>query len=673
MDAPWVVGIDIGGTFTDVVAVAPASGAVRMGKVLTHSKDPVFGIEAACASVGLELRAVRDLMHGTTMATNAVVEGRLAPIALIVTEGFADTLDIGRQNRRELYRLAVTPKLPPLVPSDHRLEAKERLDAQGDTITPLDAGEIRRLAAQVEALGVEAVAVSLLHSYVNGDHETRLAEGLAGRVPHIALSHRLNPEPREYERTNSTALNAALMPLVAGYLAQLQQRIGERTNLHLFHSAGGMASAEAVKARPLGLALSGPAAGVAAAAKVAEALELSNVISFDMGGTTTDVSIIVDGRAQIGSNHRLAGYPIRQMMVAVETIGAGGGSIARREGGAVRVGPESAGADPGPACYGLGGDRPTVTDANILLGYLDPNQELGGTVRLDVAKAAQAFEDLAAAFDTSVQAAALGVRRVANANMARALRRVTVEHGVDARSCALLAFGGAGPMHAVALAPEFGIRQVIVPRFSSAFSALGCLTAELSYAEQRSLHIRSLAWNGEQLAQVVREMRERLSGPLVRAGHQGGDLEVQVMGLLRYAGQSDTVEVPLEPPYDPEALAARFKANHDRLYGFATDEPWEVDTLRVTLSAPPMQRLAELEGDGPVKSAEPTRWGTCWFEGRDPCETPFFDRDGLPCDCRIAGPAIIEDAWSTIVIDPGSTAWPDASGHLIIAVDGNEP
>jgi N-methylhydantoinase A len=673
MDAPWVVGIDIGGTFTDVVAVAPSGGAVRMGKVLTHSKDPVSGIEAACASVGLELGAVSDLMHGTTMATNAVVEGRLAPIALIVTEGFADTLDIGRQNRRELYRLAVTPKLPPLVPRDHRLEAKERLDAEGETITPLEAEEVERLAARVEALGVEAVAVSLLHSYVKGEHETRLAEGLAGRVDHIALSHRLNPEPREYERTNSTVLNAALMPLVAGYLARLQERIGERTNLHLFHSAGGMASAEAVKARPLGLALSGPAAGVAAAAKVAEALDLPGVISFDMGGTTTDVSIIVDGRAQIGSNHRMAGYPIRQMMVAVETIGAGGGSIARREGVAVRVGPDSAGADPGPACYGLGGEQPTVTDANILLGYLDPNQELGGTVRLDVAKAEQAFEGLAASFDTGVHEAALGVRRVANANMARALRRVTVEHGVDARSCALLAFGGAGPMHAVALAREFGIKRVIVPRFSSAFSALGCLTAELSYAEQRALHMRSQAWSAERLAQVVGETRQRLSAPLVRAGHEEGDLEVGVMGLLRYAGQSDTVEVPLSPPYDPEALAAGFKANHERLYGFATDEPWEVDTLRVTVSAPPTQRLAALEGDGPGTAAEPTRWGTCWFEGRDPCETPFYDRDGLPCDGRIAGPAIIEDAWSTIVLDPGSTAWPDASGHLIIAVEEDEP
>jgi N-methylhydantoinase A len=668
MTAAWLLGIDIGGTFTDVVAVDPAGGRVRMGKVLSQT-DPVAGIIAACGSVGLELSDVSDIMHGTTMATNAIVEGRLAPIALIATEGFAEVLDIGRQNRRELYKMAVTPRPEPLVPRNRRLEARQRTDAQGAEITALTGAEIARLAREVKAFGVESVAVSLIHSYLNGDHETRIGKALEGVVPFVALSHQLNPEPREYERTNSTAMNAALMPLVARYLKRLVDRIGSQTGLHMFHSAGGMASADSISSRPLALALSGPAAGVAAAASVARRLGLDRVISFDMGGTTTDVSVIVDGKVQIDSNQRMAGYPIRQMMVAVETIGAGGGSIARRDGTAVRVGPDSAGANPGPACYGLGGTQPTVADANIILGYIESGRELGGTVRLDVKKAAAAFAPLAKAFGTSIHDAALGVRRVANANMARALRRVTVEHGVDARACTLLAFGGAGPMHAVSLAREFGIRNVVVPRFSSAFSAFGCMTAEMSYAEQRPLHMQSGAWNATDLAGVIAQMAERLTDPLLKSGSDRDRLRVEVAGLLRYTGQSDAVEVPLAAPYDLTAVDKAFKAIHQRLYGFATDEAWEVDTLRVTVSAPPKQDVSALATDAAGTVTEPVAIRKCWFEGGSELDTPYFDRDRLPVNWKVAGPAIIEDAWSTIIVDPGATAWVDELAHLHIDVE----
>lgn len=651
-----------------MVAVDPAGGGVRMGKVLSQA-DPVAGIIAACGSVDLELSDVSDIMHGTTMATNAIVEGRLAPIALIATEGFAEVLDIGRQNRRELYKMEVTPRPEPLVPRDRRLEAHERIDAQGEVITTLTDAEIERLAREVKAFGVESVAISLIHSYLNGDHETRIGEGLAGVVPFVALSHRLNPEPREYERTNSTAMNAALMPLVARYLERLVERIGSQTGLHMFHSAGGMASAASISSRPLALALSGPAAGVAAAASVARRLDLDHVISFDMGGTTTDVSIIVDGRVQIDSNQRMAGYPIRQMMVAVETIGAGGGSIARRDGTAVRVGPDSAGANPGPACYGLGGTEPTVADANIILGYIETGRELGGTVRLDVTKAETAFAPLAKAFGTTIHEAALGVRRVANANMARALRRVTVEHGVDARSCTLLAFGGAGPMHAVSLAREFGIRNVVVPRFSSAFSAFGCMTAEMSYAEQRPLHMQSNAWSSKDLTDTQARMAEQLTDPLLKSGCDRNELRVDVAGLLRYTGQSDAVEVPLATPFDLKVVDADFKAIHERLYGFATDEAWEIDTLRVTVSAPPKQDVSALATHATETSTEPLAIRKCWFEGGVEHDTPYFDRDRLPADWKIEGPAIIEDAWSTIIVDPGATAWVDKNEHLHIAVE----
>ncbi len=668
MAASWLLGVDIGGTFTDAVAVEPATGSGRMRKVLTRT-DPVEWIGAACEALGIALSDTSDIMHGTTMATNAIVEGRLAPTALIATAGFAEVLDIGRQNRRELYKLPVTPRPEPLVPRESRLEACQRMDAAGAELVPLTEAEIARLAGEVKKLGVESVAVALIHSYMNGAHEERIGAGLAGIVPYVALSHQLNPEPREFERTNSTVMNAALMPLVARYLDRLLERIGTQTRLHLFHSGGGMASAQSIASRPLALALSGPAAGVAASAEVARQLGLSSVISFDMGGTTTDVSVIVDGRVQINSNQRMAGYPIRQMMVAVETIGAGGGSIARREGSAVRVGPDSAGANPGPACYGLGGTEPTVADANLILGYMDDGHELGGSVRLDVKKAVAAFQPLADAFGTSVEEAALGVRRVSNANMARVLRRVTVEHGIDARSCALLAYGGAGPMHAVSLAREFDIRKVIAPRFSSGFSAFGCLSADMSYAEQRPIHMSSAAWDTEALAAMAAAIAERLKEPLLANGTDPARLRVEVAGLLRYIGQSDAVEVALASPYDLATVDADFKATHERLYGFSTDERWEIDTLRVTVLAPRRESETPLGGEAAEPSATPTATRQCWFEGPVKLPTSHYDRDRLPAEHKIAGPAIIEDAWSTIVVGPGATAWADRLGHLHIDLE----
>ncbi|MEE1567843.1 MAG: hydantoinase/oxoprolinase family protein, partial [Arenicellales bacterium] len=324
MARSWKVGIDIGGTFTDVIAVNAEDGAVRTAKVQSRSSDPVASIASAYRAVDIDWADVADLMHGTTMATNAIVEDRLAPVALIATEGFRDTLEIGRQNRRELYRLEVTPKLPPLVPATHRLEVTERIDAEGRVLTPLTDTEIERVTKATEDLGVPAVAVALQQCFANTEHEARLGRRLQTAVPYVALSHRISPEPREFERTNTTVLNAALMPLTAGYLDKLEQTAGDSTNLHLFHSAGGMSSIEAVKDRPLALALSGPAAGVAAAGRIAEELGLTQAIGFDMGGTTTDTCVVIDGKVQIGGNQRLAERPVRQLMVAVESIGAGG-------------------------------------------------------------------------------------------------------------------------------------------------------------------------------------------------------------------------------------------------------------------------------------------------------------------------------------------------------------
>ncbi|MCP5082836.1 MAG: hydantoinase/oxoprolinase family protein [Alphaproteobacteria bacterium] len=666
MSGTWKVGIDIGGTFTDVIAVNAASGDVRTAKVRSKTSDPVASVISAYSAIDVGWDRVCDLMHGTTMATNAIVEGSLAPVALVATEGFRDTIEIGRQNRRELYRLHVTPKLPPLVPEQHRIEAHERIGPEGQVLKPLSEVEARRVAEVACGLNIEAAAIALQHCYVNAGHEKMLGSELSRTVKYVALSHEMSAEPREFERTNTTILNAALMPLTAEYLEKLQACAGDTTTIHLFHSAGGMASVDAVKDRPLALALSGPAAGVAAAGKIANELKLENAIGFDMGGTTTDTCVVINGKVQVGSDQRLAGRPVRQLMAAVESIGAGGGSIARVEGAAVRVGPDSAGAEPGPVCYGLGGEKPTVTDANMSLGFLNPERLLGGVIRLSREKAETAVKTLADTFGTSVHETALGIYRVANASMARALRRVTVERGVDARSCSLIAFGGAGPMHAVALAREFGIAKVVVPKFSSVLSALGCLTAELSYAEQHTLRMPSTEWDSGQLNGRCQSMKDRLSAPIVAAGHAADTLNTRFIALVRYAGQSDTVEVPFDLPCDREKLNRDFMAQHAKLYGFATDEPWQLETLRVTVTAPSQSGISDLTEARRKETTEPISVDECCFDAGGPVPTTRFERGALPVNWKVEGPAIIEDDWSTIVVPPTATAWADPSGHLII-------
>ncbi|MDH3913978.1 MAG: hydantoinase/oxoprolinase family protein, partial [Rhodospirillales bacterium] len=574
MATGWQIGIDIGGTFTDVVAFNPGTGAVAMAKVQSRPDDPLAGLLAGLESVGVAWEDVDDLVHGTTMITNAIVENRLSEAALVATEGFADTLAIGRQNRRHLYRLDLPPKSPPQIPEALRFELRERLDSRGEVLTELSEAAIEDAVRKVAASGVQSVAVSLLHAYANPDHEQRLGARLREVVPYVALSHRVNPEAREFERTATTALSAGVMPLAAGYLDRLEARRPAASRLHLFHSAGGMVAPEVLRDLPLGLAFSGPAAGVAAAGRIAAELGIDNAISFDMGGTTTDVCLIVEGRAEIRSDRSLGERPLRQPMVAVDSIGAGGGSIARLDTGALRVGPDSAGAEPGPACYGRGGTAATVSDANVVLGYLDAERPIGGTIRLDRGAAEQALAPLAAEIGVAVPELALGIVRVANASMIRALRRVTVERGIDGRRCALLAFGGAGPMHAVELARAFGIRRVVVPQYSSAFSALGCLTAEMSYAQQQTVRMASTGWDGERLSRIHEALIGQLAAPFEAAGRSSP--EVSEVALVRYSGQSYAVEVFDPDLENPERLGAEFRARHEALYGFATEEPWEL-------------------------------------------------------------------------------------------------
>ena len=661
----WQVGIDIGGTFTDVVAVRPADGEVRTAKVETRTADRVAVVLAALEAAGLAWRDADDLILGTTMVTNAIVEDDLATVALVATEGFGDTLAIGRQNRRHLYRLDVAPKIAPQVPAERRFEVAERLDHDGRVRKALDAAAIEAVMAQIEASGAEAVAVSLLHAYADPRHEEELGKRLGEKFAFVALSNRVNPEAREYERTATTVLSASIMPLTAGYLDRLEAARPAASRLHLFHSAGGMASPQALRDLPLALAMSGPAAGVAAAGRIARELGIDQAISFDMGGTTTDVCLILDGQAQISSERSLGARPLRQPMVAVEAIGAGGGSVARLDHGALRVGPESAGADPGPACYGRGGNDPTVSDADLVLGYMDPQRVLGGGLRLDPGLARDAIASLAADMGMTLEAAARGIVTVANAAMVQALRRITVERGIDGRRCTLLAYGGAGPMHAVEVARAFGISRVVVPAHSSVFSALGCVSAEMSYSQQRTVRMAAGDWQPPRLDKVRHALRRRLAAPLLAAGCGENDMCSEEVAAVRYRGQSYAIEIANPTFDDPERLGRDFLDRHERLYGFATDEPWELVAIRQRVfvpRSPDNGRPAVADGDGsaPVKTAP------CTFDSGGALATPRYNRADLAVGSKLGGPAIVEDASSTVIVPPGATLTADAHGHLHI-------
>ncbi len=662
----WQVGVDVGGTFTDVIALHRTQGEVRVAKVPSRTDDRIAGLVSALQAVGLAWSDVDDLIHGTTIVTNAIVEADHAEIALIATKGFSDTLEIGRQNRRHLYRLDLPPKLAPQVPGERRFEVTERLDHDGQVMTPLDPDSAEVAIRRAERSGAEAVAVSLLHSYANPAHEETLGEKLRSRFRFVALSHRVNPEAREYERTATTALSAGVMPLTASYLDDLDAAKPDNSRLHFFHSAGGMTSPQVLRDRPLGLAASGPAAGVTAAGQLARTLGLERAISFDMGGTTTDVCLIVDGEGLITNECSMGGRSLRQPMVAVESIGAGGGSIARLDHGSLTVGPESAGADPGPACYARGGAWPTVTDANLVLGYMDADRVIGGTLRLDPGAAQDVMAGLSSAMGMTVEDAACGIVRVANAALLRALRRVTVERGIDGRTSTLIAFGGAGPMHAVALARAFSIANVVVPAHSSMFSALGCVGAHMSYAQQHTLRASSENWDASRVARVRQALRSELAAPLAAAGHDDDTLMVDEVAAIRYRGQSYAIEITGASLDDPECLGREFRDHHRALYGFATEDPWELVSIRVRVTAARRGRVCAPVA-GKTDGSLPVKTSLCVFESAGRMPTPRFDRASLPAHTTLSGPVIVDDAWSTVVVPPGAALTTDLDGHLHIA------
>ncbi len=658
------VGVDVGGTFTDLVA--RVGDRLLACKVPTTPDNPARGVVHGLAALGAAAGRPASVAHGTTIVTNAIVERRGAVVGLVTTRGFRDVLEIGRQNRLHLYDLRPPAKPEPLVPRRLRFEVTERVGPDGTVLAPLVTEDLAAIVEAFRREGVESAAVCLLHAYANPAHERALRAALAPHVRHVSLSSEINAEFREYERTCTTVLNAAVMPLADRYIADLTAALGLEAAgaaLHLLHSAGGMMSAEAARTRPLAMAASGPAAGVAAAAHVARTLGLDRALAFDMGGTTTDVCLIADGVAETSSQRRLGDYPVRLPMVAVESIGAGGGSIAFvDEVGALKVGPRSAGAVPGPACYGLGGTEPTVSDANLVLGYLNPERVYGGSIRLDRGRAEAALAALGRRLGLGVLEAAHGVIEVANAAMLRALRLVSVQRGYDLREFALIAYGGAGPVHAGALARQAGIGRVVVPVHSGAFSALGCLVSPLRYDAVQTWRARLDAWDPKPARDRFGELEDRCRAPLLAEGIGPEAIVVARSADLRYTGQNYELEVPWSD--DPAALRKAFEARHRQLYGYATGESVECVNLRVVArAATALTELPAVEaGAGPAEAGAQR----AFFPETGEVALPRYARGALAPGRHLDGPALIEDEWSTTLVYPGQRCAADAAGNLLI-------
>src|SRR5579884_1573816 len=655
-----LLGVDVGGTFTD--AVLAFDGQLVTAKAPTTPKDQSEGVIAAVEAVlsraGRSADEVKEFSHGMTVATNALLEGKGARTALIATAGFTDLIELGRQDRPELYRLCAA-RPAPLVAPELRLAAAERMTPDGPE-KPLTDDATRELIKLLRQTDVESTAVVLLHSYRHPEHEQSLGEAIARALPdlHVSLSHEVVGTFREYERAATTEIDAAISPLLARYLQQLAQRAEhlELPRPSIMQSNGGLIDLEAAAGHAAWTVLSGPAGGAAGAAFVARATGQPDALCFDMGGTSCDVCVVDDGAVQERSAGEIADRPLALPMLAVHTVGAGGGSIAWRDaGGALRVGPHSAGADPGPACYGRGGTEPTVTDANLLLGYLAADAPLAGGVELDHDAAERAVAGLASELGLDPLECAEGIRRVARAEMVRALRVVTVERGIDPRKYALLAFGGAGPLHAAHIAEEMGIETILCPRASGVLAALGLVVSQRRRDAQRSV-----LWSGEEITpEAIEEAVEDL-GRQAREALGESDTELHATYELRYRGQSFELPIIAASDASPDQLRDAFEAEHEDRYGYRDHEqPLELVTIRVTATTPGAEvALAHSGSDDELERGS----RAARIDSR---EVELEVLRGAPAPGTEAqGPAVFELPESTVLVAPGWKAEVDETGTV---------
>jgi N-methylhydantoinase A len=684
------VGIDVGGTFTDLVAVDVETGERTILKCSSTPRAPEEGVLAALDQLFAQYATapiIDYLAHSTTIATNALLGQmhlELPRVVFITTAGFRDVIEIGRQNRSEVYNLFVTrPK--PLVAREDRIAVHERMNHRGEVLVALDDAEIERVVAEVRARRPDAIAIGLLHSYANHAHEQRLAKALEAALPGtpITQSAQVDPEYREYERFSTAVVNAALLPIVERYIDRLARALQVRgidAPLYVMQSNGGMAAALNVAQRPAAIIESGPASGVIGAADLARKADVSRVLSFDMGGTTAKAGTIVDGAIQVATEFEAAGmthsgrsvkgsgYPVRFPFVDLAEISAGGGTIAWiDEAGALRVGPISAGADPGPACYGRS-TQATVTDANVVLGRLNREALVGGTFPIDARRSYDAIAALAQRVNLSVESTAAGIVRIVDAQMAKVLRIVTVERGLDPRDFTMVAFGGNGPLHGCSLAAELGMSRIIVPRDPGVFSAHGLLVAQLRASFVRPLLRETSEIRSEELHALFDELEHEGRRLLQEQGAQNGAVQFVREYDARYSGQSFEIDVEHAPSV--HEIESRFHEKHERRYGYAVrGEAVELVNARLTAvgSLAPLLSSRDRTAAAVLSSVAER---DVWIDGAY-ISTPVYARETLPLDARIAGPALIEQ-YDTCTYVPRSWSASNTGEMLVVEYANGE-
>ena len=672
------IGVDIGGTFTDVVCVG-ADRSLRLVKIPTTRQNPSDGVgivlEHMAHQWGVDPAHIERFVHGTTVATNAVLERRGGRVGLLMTAGFRDVLEIGRQSRRSMYALKLRPETPVfLAPRAFRKEIHERVDAHGEVVTPLDAQSVQSALEELVALGVDAIAISFLFSFLNPDHERQAAQIVRRLQPalKVSISSEVDPTFREYERTCVTAFDAYMKPVVDQYLEDMERHlrlVGVPAPLQVMQSRGGLASAAVARQRPVRLFLSGPAGGVVGGQLTGASAGVDDLITVDIGGTSCDIALVSLGKNMIRGEGDIAGYPVRVPMVDVNTLGAGGGSIAwiDRAGG-LHVGPLSAGSEPGPACYDRGGDQATVTDASVVLGYINPEFFAGGSLKLQARLAEDVIrERVAGPLGMALDNAALGIHRVLNSQMAEGIRLATIRRGFDPRKFSIVPLGGAGAIHAVALADELGIDRIVVPLYPGVLSAIGLLAAPVEHEATSSFASPLAMLDLGKLKQKLAELDGICAGLMATENADPARTEIHYSADVCYVGQSYHLEVPLtlhDEGSFASAIHHQFRTIHDRVYGHGADAPTTIVNLRSVHRFNPPQTLRSFAYE--PATADP-RKGVRRIRVADGAyEATVYDRMALRVGDAIAGPAVFEQPDTTILMPRGWTANVGRNGDLTL-------
>ncbi len=683
----WTVGVDVGGTFTDFYAANDESGMVHVGKTSSTPSNPaqaiLTGLTALCSQYEISVDDIDRLSHGTTVGTNALIQRSGDVVALITTKGFRDLLEIGRQTRPHMYDLQRDHPAP-LVDRENRIELEERMDAQGEVVTAPSREAIEQAIDQVVATGATACAIGFLFAFRNPAHEQLVAQVMREKAPHIALSlsSEVQPEFREYERLSTTVLNAYLQPIMSNYLQTLEDGVrGQAKNatLGINQSSGGLMSPQRSRELPVRTALSGPAAGAVGAAHVARQTNRRNIITLDVGGTSADVALIQNFEVDIAFDRDVAGFPIRLPSVDVETVGAGGGSIAWFDrDGLLKMGPTSAGAAPGPACYGLGGDQPTVTDANLLLGRLSARGLLDGDMGLDVNLSRAAYQPIADELGFSIERTAHGALGVMVANMVRTIRTISVERGHDPRDFVLMPFGGAGPLHARDVAVSLGIREMVVPAAPGIVCAQGLLVSDLKEDFVVSRRFALDDAGVDILCGALEELNERADNWFRQENAPADARMLQLVVDARYIGQNFELAVPIAAAPtlgsgdvgSADELHAIFCTTHETAYGYASpDDAVEIVNVRLSASARLFKENDKVENKPSSISPEPRDHRPVFFDAGTAVKTAIYSRSDLQSSQVINGPAIIEQLDTTTPVYPGDRATVTAHHHLIISIE----